>query len=254
MHDALPHYLTHDQDSRFTAHADAVLGGLGTQLVSLPVWSPDLNAHAECWIRTGREECLDRIAVLKERHLGWALKQLVRDYNYRRPHRSLQLRPPDGPIDCGRDGRAARRMVHPPGSVSCLPRAARRPPCLKASTTQSTADRLAGTGHPLWKIGRAAISLRTPRPFEQVPPHRRTLLKQDHARRPSAVGRLPRLWPSEAGGSPRPLASHAVHVPVPWSSCGDRVRIRRTLNPVYPHGAAQASPVPITNASRGPST
>ena len=55
VHDGLPGYLIHDRDSKFTAHADQLLRAMGTKPVLLPIRSPDLNAHAERWIRTARE-------------------------------------------------------------------------------------------------------------------------------------------------------------------------------------------------------
>ena len=36
-----------------------------------------LNAYAERWVRSVREECLDQIIVLGERHLRYVLKQYV---------------------------------------------------------------------------------------------------------------------------------------------------------------------------------
>ena len=77
----------------------------------LPARSPNLNAHAERWIRTVREECLDRIIILNERHLRWVLNEFVRYYNQRRPHRSLNLHVPDGPRVYSQAGKVACRQV-----------------------------------------------------------------------------------------------------------------------------------------------
>jgi putative transposase len=111
LHDKLPRYLIHDRDSKFTGDADQLLRAMGAKPVLLPPRSPDLNGRAERWIRTVRNECLDHIIVLNERHLRWALRQFVRYYNQRRPHRSLQLRPPDGPAHSGLQGPVVRRRV-----------------------------------------------------------------------------------------------------------------------------------------------
>lgn len=73
LHDDLPHHLLYDRDSKFAPHADALLGGMRTKPARLPIRSPNLNAHAERWIRTVREQCLDRIIVLNERDLRWVL-------------------------------------------------------------------------------------------------------------------------------------------------------------------------------------
>ena len=78
---------------------------------SLPPRSPGLNAHAERWVRTAREECLDHIIILNERHLRWALGEFIRYYDQRRPHRSMQRRPPNGPVDCCKPGKVVRRQI-----------------------------------------------------------------------------------------------------------------------------------------------
>jgi hypothetical protein len=98
-------------DDKFTAHADALLVADDTDVVRLPARSPDLNGHIERCIRTLREECLDRIIILNERHLRWVSDQFARYYNHRRPHRSLQLHVPQGPRDYPRQGLIACRQV-----------------------------------------------------------------------------------------------------------------------------------------------
>ncbi len=111
LHDELPRYLIHDRDGKFAPHADELLRGMGTEPLLLPPRSPNLNGRAERWIRSARTECLDHIIVLNERHLRWALTEFVRYYNARRPHRSLQLRPPDGPVVSTPEGKVKRRKV-----------------------------------------------------------------------------------------------------------------------------------------------
>jgi len=66
-------------------------------VIRLPARSPDLNGYAERWIRSLRQECLDRIIILNETHLRWVLAEYVRYYNQRRPHQALQHLPPEAP-------------------------------------------------------------------------------------------------------------------------------------------------------------
>ena len=99
VQEQLPRHLIHDRDSKFTAYADDLLHPMGTQPVLLPPRRPDLNGHVERWIRTVRSECLDRVIILNEGHLRWAIGKFVRYYNARRPHRSPGPRPPEGPVD-----------------------------------------------------------------------------------------------------------------------------------------------------------
>jgi len=75
------------------------------------VRSPNLNGHAERWIRSLREECLDRIIVLNEAHLHWVLREYVPYYNERRPHQSLQDLPPEALPEYPCDGEIVRPPV-----------------------------------------------------------------------------------------------------------------------------------------------
>src|SRR5436190_810792 len=61
------------------------------------VQAPNANAFAERWVRTVRADCLDRILILSRRHLEHVLRVYRRHYNEHRPHRALQLLPPNGP-------------------------------------------------------------------------------------------------------------------------------------------------------------
>jgi transposase InsO family protein len=54
------------------------------------------NANAERWVRTVRSDCLDRILILGRRHLERVLRVYTKHYNEHRPHRALQLTPPNG--------------------------------------------------------------------------------------------------------------------------------------------------------------
>ncbi|MHB8723647.1 MAG: integrase core domain-containing protein [Steroidobacteraceae bacterium] len=47
------------------------------------------NAVAERVVRTFRQECLDHVIVLNERHLAMLLAEFVHYYNHDRPHRTL---------------------------------------------------------------------------------------------------------------------------------------------------------------------
>jgi len=61
---------------------------------------------AERWVRSVREECLDHLLILGERHLRRVLLEYVAFFNQRRPHQGLgqqcpvplEPRPASGPI------------------------------------------------------------------------------------------------------------------------------------------------------------
>jgi transposase InsO family protein len=65
-------------------------------VIRTPIQAPYANAHAERWVRTLRADCLDRILILGQRHLEHVLPVYRRHYNEHRPHRALELLPPNG--------------------------------------------------------------------------------------------------------------------------------------------------------------
>jgi len=54
------------------------------------------NSIVERWVASARREALDWLLVLNEDRLRCMLKEYVEHYNWARPHRSLELRPPTG--------------------------------------------------------------------------------------------------------------------------------------------------------------
>ncbi|HEX3052978.1 MAG TPA: helix-turn-helix domain-containing protein [Aggregatilineaceae bacterium] len=62
-------YLIHDHDTKFTGLFDTVFESEGLEIVDIPYEAPNANAIAERWVRSVREECLDKLIILNERHL-----------------------------------------------------------------------------------------------------------------------------------------------------------------------------------------
>ena len=54
------------------------------------------NSYAERWVRTARAECTDGMLITGSRHLHAVLDEYVGHYNQHRPHRAMDLGPPDG--------------------------------------------------------------------------------------------------------------------------------------------------------------
>jgi transposase InsO family protein len=88
-------FLIHDRDSKFSSAFDAVFTSEGIRIVRTPVRAPNANAHVERWVGSIRRECLDRLLILGRRQLEHVLRIYVQHYNGRRPHRALDLEPPD---------------------------------------------------------------------------------------------------------------------------------------------------------------
>jgi hypothetical protein len=82
-------YLVHDHDTRFTGLFDTVFESEGIEVVTIPYEASNANAFAERWARSVREECLDRLIILNERHLRRVLIVYLAYYNARRPHQGL---------------------------------------------------------------------------------------------------------------------------------------------------------------------
>ena len=95
--DRLAHvrYLIHDRDSKFSGAFDEVFHSEGITVIHTPVRAPRANAYAERFVRTIRNECLDWLIIVGRRHLQHTLRVYVTHYNAERPHRGLELKPPD---------------------------------------------------------------------------------------------------------------------------------------------------------------
>jgi putative transposase len=88
-------FLIRDRDSKFTHDFDTVFRSEGVEIIQTPVRAPRANAVAERFVRTARSECLDWLLILNRRHLERVLRVFVHHYNGHRPHRALNLAPPN---------------------------------------------------------------------------------------------------------------------------------------------------------------
>jgi len=80
---------------KYSGPFDEVFRSEGIRIVKTPVRAPKANAIAERFVRTVRAECLDWLLILNRRHLESVLRVYADHYNRERPHRALELRPPD---------------------------------------------------------------------------------------------------------------------------------------------------------------
>jgi transposase InsO family protein len=88
-------FLIHDRDAKFPRGFDALLASEKIKVIRTPVQAPNANAHMERWVGSVRRECLDRLLIVGRRHLEHVLRVYVQHYNRQRPHRALDLKPPD---------------------------------------------------------------------------------------------------------------------------------------------------------------
>ncbi len=105
-------FLIHDRDSKFSVTFDTVFSAENVRIIRTPVQAPNANAFAERWIRSVREECLDRILILGEGHLGRVLTAYLDYYNHARPHQGINQQCPTPLMgSAARDGPIERRDI-----------------------------------------------------------------------------------------------------------------------------------------------
>ena len=79
-------YLIHDRDTKFCAVFQQIIDAAGVERVVLPPRSPNLNAYAERWVRSVKEECLARVILFGEAALSRTLNEYVEHYHHERNH------------------------------------------------------------------------------------------------------------------------------------------------------------------------
>ena len=103
-------YLIHDRYGKYCPAVQQLIDAAGVSRVPLPPRSPNLNAYAERWVRSVKEECLSQLILFGEASLCHALTQYVEHFHHERNHQgkgNVLLLPPvrqdtvrQGPIQC----------------------------------------------------------------------------------------------------------------------------------------------------------
>jgi len=88
-------FLVRDNDGKFTRAFDTVFNTEGIRVIHTPVRAPKANAVAERFVGTIRWECLDWLLITNHRHVQRVVAEFVDHYNRHRPHRALELSPPE---------------------------------------------------------------------------------------------------------------------------------------------------------------
>jgi transposase InsO family protein len=79
-------YLLHDRDTKYTQSFRAIIASGQVEPLVLPAHSPNLNAYAERWVRSVKEECLSKVILFGEHSLRRVLKEYVEHYHAERNH------------------------------------------------------------------------------------------------------------------------------------------------------------------------
>jgi putative transposase len=81
-----------DRDTKYCEAFRHLLEQSGTAIIRLPPRSPNLNAYAERFVRSIKEECLQRLIFFGEASLRRALSDYLTHYHHERNHQGMNNR------------------------------------------------------------------------------------------------------------------------------------------------------------------
>ena len=107
-------YLIHDRDTKYCQSFRDIVESGDVRTLPLPARSPNLNAFAERWVKSVKDECLSKLILFGEASLRRTLREYVVHYHVERNHQgkdNVLLFPV-----------ATKAMNHGDGSVACKER------------------------------------------------------------------------------------------------------------------------------------
>ena len=101
-------HLILDRDTTYGDAFRQTLSSAGVKIVLCPPRVPQCNAYAERFVRSIKEECLNRLVFLSEEHLRTTISIFIDHYRLRRNHQGIEnqlVEPPEflpklGRIQC----------------------------------------------------------------------------------------------------------------------------------------------------------
>ncbi len=104
-------YLLHDRDTKYTRSFRQIIESGGVEPLRLPRRSPNLNAYAERWVKSVKDECLSKLIFFGEASLRHALRNYLAHYHGERNHQGKDnvvlfptltpdTSPAPGPVAC----------------------------------------------------------------------------------------------------------------------------------------------------------
>jgi putative transposase len=78
-----------DRDPKWSRAVVGFLEREGVRIIRTPVRAPNCNAYAERFVRSIKEECLNRVLLLGERHLRRTIAEFVVHYHAERNHQGI---------------------------------------------------------------------------------------------------------------------------------------------------------------------
>jgi transposase InsO family protein len=85
-------YLIIDRDGKYTDQFRRLVRESGFRVIRLPPMSPNLNAFAERFVRSIKDECLNRMIFVGQASLRRAIAHYVAHYHTERNHQGLENR------------------------------------------------------------------------------------------------------------------------------------------------------------------
>ena len=85
-------YLIIDRDTKYTQQFRRLVEEGGTEVIRLPPMSPNLNAYAERFVRSIKDECLNRMIFIGQASLRRAIGEYMAHYHEERNHQGLENR------------------------------------------------------------------------------------------------------------------------------------------------------------------
>jgi transposase InsO family protein len=82
-------YLIIDRDSKYSEQFRRLIRDSGTKVIRLPPRSPNLNAHAERFVRSIKDECLNKMIFNGQASLRRAVREYIAHYHEERNHQGL---------------------------------------------------------------------------------------------------------------------------------------------------------------------
>ena len=78
-----------DRDAKYSGDWRQFIEEQGMEVIRLPPKSPNLNAYAERFVRSIKEECLNRMIFIGEASLRRAIREFMAHYTAERNHQGL---------------------------------------------------------------------------------------------------------------------------------------------------------------------
>ena len=82
-------YLLMDRDTKFSKEFRDILENVDVKAIRLPTRSPNLSPHLERFMRSIKEECLERMIFFGEKSLHAATRSYIDNYHAERNHQGV---------------------------------------------------------------------------------------------------------------------------------------------------------------------